>query len=230
MKAAMQVLATDLLPLVYDQVVKAFARRDISPADRKAVLLGLMNSCRLSFLAQTHEDPEKHRHAKSLVTSDRFCSKWASREDVVSHISKASGLDQRMSHLSLLFIEARVDVALTASDGLEVSMFGTLRRHHDIGSSHPEDRHIWYVQALLDHIHESNYAPGSLLSSWFGRPPRHLTALVEMMELSAAFRSPIAYEIELMPKTESRRRLKSKPEEPQWKDAFPAPKKRVSNA
>jgi hypothetical protein len=148
-------------------------------------------------------DEESLRNGLTLPTADRFCSRWLSREELLERISKGSGFDHRLASVSLILIEARVDIYLESQGTIFVDGLGNI---HDAAKqeAYPhahEGRTEWAKEALQAVYHDSEGE--SIWLHWFGRTSRRLTKLVEALEVCATLRAPWAYEIFCSSKAES---------------------------
>src|SRR5437868_1067675 len=99
----MRIRAADLLPTTYDQIIAEFTHRRLLASEREALVRAIINTTRWSAEAYGREKSASTDSilgyqnstdtADELLTADRFCSKWATRNQIIALMQQASGLD-----------------------------------------------------------------------------------------------------------------------------------------
>lgn len=212
---AIELRLTELIPPLFDSAVQSHTQRVLLPAEKEAILIGVVNSMRWSVLRRARgvENSEQVFKVEYLETSDRFDNHWMPRSEIVNRLSVSSGLDVSLASLSLFFIEMRIDLFLMSNEDLFVEGLGTF--------TIPKDRFPFYefrrdierrYSEVLWALHgERNVFSWSAPSSL--RTRSGMARLLEWVEISGAFAHPAPYNIALAPHLVFIRGFRAQPEE-----------------
>jgi hypothetical protein len=192
---------SDLLPLIYDTLVKQCTHKELLPLERESILQAIINSVRWSVVRRGRADEEGESSLSQSVlelnTADRFSNAWMSRTEIIERIRHSSGLDESLSHLALTLMEARLDLALTANE-VSIEGIGEIVIYEESKyKEHQSNIESTYNMILRETLLSHKNKRRSLLEFLRRKPALYLTEFIEMLEMIAAFRQPLPYQIKV---------------------------------
>jgi hypothetical protein len=204
--ASSSIPAADLLPWILDDISTGLRERVLSQTQRAGILQALSICVRFANLGyhQTSNasfgvgNSQKH---EEMITHDRFCSKWSSRELIVEQIQELARLNRRIARLSLVLMEISLDQMLCTWGTVDVEGVGIFRYYWPSppicdGPSPNEGIGEWYARTLAAISRAvSQGSSKGIFSRLTGRSP--ILAFVDMLELTMPLRRPVPYAISL---------------------------------
>jgi hypothetical protein len=196
----------DLLPELFNSLVRRSRRTALLDIERETVCEALLNSIRWTVLRRA-DDPNTNPNDELLNTTDRFASPWMSRHEILNRIEHSSGLRRPLANLALFIIEARVDLAITAStssdatssgdastperDEIVVTSLGTIARGEATRSEEGlrQTREIYHQVFDFERLGKIRPTGGST---------SRLDQIEQLLEASELIREPLPYRMVLL--------------------------------
>ena len=192
----MNIINTDLLPPLFDQVLThyggmtpwQYARSDIV----KAFENGIVNAAadRVRTARALGEEEEQFSEYVELKTFDRLSGANLSRAALIEQLNLTVPLDSVVLEIAVLLVEAQIDLRLKGTDSFNLSGIEFRR-----GKQSADDIAKWCQGVLEMTMQGAANDTRGFWSAFRRQRPEGLRILVEGIQLSATLRDAVPYTI-----------------------------------